>query len=53
MVGAGFPLGQAIKKAQEATGMLNRGEKDAAIRELLGVINYAAAAVHLIKEAGR
>lgn len=45
MVGLGFPLGQVMKKAQEAHGMASRGQTDAARRELLGVINYAAGAV--------
>lgn len=50
MVGLGYPTGQAQKKAQEAVGMFNRGKKDAAVAELLGAINYLAAAVILIKE---
>lgn len=45
MVGLGFPLGQIQKKAQEAGGMAARGQMDAARRELLGAINYAAGAV--------
>lgn len=45
MVGLGFPLGQCMKKCQEAAGMVARGQMDAARRELLGVINYAAGAV--------
>ena len=44
MVGIGFPLGQAIKKAQEAGGMVERGHYDAAKAELLGAINYLAGA---------
>jgi hypothetical protein len=51
MVGPGFALGQAMKKAQEAAGMIQRGERDAAERELLGAIVYVAAAVVLIREA--
>ena len=48
LVGHGFPLGQAIKKAQEAGGMVTRGEVEAARAELLGAIVYLAAAwVHL------
>ena len=46
MVGLGFPLGQAQKKAQEATRM----DRDAAVRELLGAINYLAAAVLYLEE---
>ena len=41
LYGTGFALGQAGKKAQEA----QRLEKDAAVRELLGAINYLAAVV--------
>jgi hypothetical protein len=51
MVGHGFPLGQAIKKAQEAGGMINRGNSTAARAELLGAINYLAAAYLLTQEA--
>ena len=40
-VGLGFPLGQAMKKIQECQRM----DADAAKRELLGAINYLAAAV--------
>lgn len=43
-------LYQAIKKAQEASGMIDRGDFDAAERELLGGIVYLAAAVLLIRE---
>ena len=50
MVGPGFQLGQAIKKMQEAAGMINRAEGGAAIRELLGAIVYAAAAINLVRE---
>ena len=50
MVGVGGPVFQAMKKAQEAVGMANRGEIDKAIHELLGTIVYAAAAVVLLKE---
>lgn len=50
MCGPGFNVGQSIKKQQEAMGMLKRGEADAAIRELLGSINYAASAIMLIRE---
>ena len=44
MVGIGFPLGQAMKKSQEAGTMASRGQADAAWRELLGAINYLAGA---------
>ena len=50
MAGLGFPVGQAMKKGQEAIGMVARGQRDAAERELLGAINYLAGAVLLIRE---
>ena len=45
-VGLGFPLGQAMKKIQECQRM----DPDAAQRELLGAINYLAAAVLYLEE---
>ncbi len=51
MVGIGYPLGQAMKKAQEASGMVSRGERAAAKAELLGAINYLAACHLLIEES--
>ena len=53
MLGIGFPLGQAVKKSQEAKGMTDRGQHDAAIRELLGAINYLAGAVMALEIARR
>lgn len=50
MIGVGYPIGQLMKKAKESTGMVRRKEYDAAVAELLGVINYAAAAILLIQE---
>jgi hypothetical protein len=50
MVGPGYHTGQAMKKCQEAIGMVSRGEHDKAVQELLGTIVYAAAAVVLITE---
>ncbi len=47
MVGVGFNLGQAMKKAQEASRM----KPEAAKRELYGAINYIASAILLIEEA--
>jgi len=41
---------QIMKKAQEAARMVRNGQHDAAVRELLGAINYAAAAVLHIRE---
>ena len=52
-VGSGFALGQALKKTQEAAGMLVRDEPEAAVRELHGAIVYLAAAVWHIEEGGR
>jgi len=48
--GVGFPVGQALKKLQEAVGMLNRGKPDAAVQEMLGAIVYAAAAIRYVRE---
>ena len=50
MVGPGYQTGQAMKKAQEAMGMLARNEHDRARAELLGAINYLAAAWLLVGE---
>lgn len=46
MVGSGYPLGQAMKKAQESARLPN----DRAKAELLGAINYLAAAYMLLEE---
>ena len=45
-VGIGFPLGQAMKKIDEAARM----EPEAAVNELLGAINYLCSAVIIIRE---
>lgn len=47
MVGDGYPLGQAMKKAQEAHGLPSIDAKKA---ELLGAINYLAACVIYYEE---
>ena len=52
MVGVGGHSYQICKKAQEATGMVNREQYEAAIAEFRGVIVYAAAAILLIEERG-
>lgn len=52
LVGLGYPVGQAMKKCREATGMAQRGEYKAAEAELLGAINYAAMAVIALREKG-
>lgn len=49
MVGMGYQTGQAMKKAQEATRMAARGQSEYAVKELLGAINYLAAAVIMIE----
>ena len=46
LVGIGFPLGQAIKKVQESL----RLSPDAAVREMLGAINYFAGAVIFLEK---
>lgn len=46
MVGIGYQLGQAMKKAQEASRLPN----ERARAELLGAINYLAAAYLLLEE---
>ena len=49
LVGEGFALGQAIKKMQES----QRLPQDAAIRELLGAINYIAGVIIHKEKQGR
>lgn len=48
--GMGYQTGQAAKKLQEAHKLLKLRGKDAAIKEILGAINYAAAAVLFIEQ---
>jgi len=50
MSGLAFHIGQSMKKAQEASTMAGRGNPQNAVFELLGAINYLAAAVILIEE---
>lgn len=51
--GPGCLIYQAWKKAHETPALLKMGNgKERAIRELLGVINYAAAAVIVLQESG-
>lgn len=50
LYGPGFAAGQAAKKAQEALGMVSRGEREKAVFEMHGAIVYLAAAAALIKE---
>lgn len=52
MVGTGYNVGQAMKKSQEARGMIGRGQPDEAAFEMLGAINYLAAAIILVREGG-
>lgn len=49
-VGNGYPLGQAMKKLSEVPGILKSKGRDAAYKEILGAIAYAAAAALYIKE---
>ena len=49
MTGPAGTAFQSIKKQQEALGMLNRGEYDAAVAEFLGAIVYAAASIVAIE----
>lgn len=50
MTGLAYHTGQAMKKIQEAHKLLKIKGKEAAIRELLGVEVYVAAAIKLIEE---
>ena len=45
-VGIGFPLGQAVKKINEAVRI---GEPAFMVKELLGAIVYTAAAIHVLE----
>ena len=47
-VGVGFALGQALKKAEESV----RLDRNAGLREILGAINYLAAAYIVLSEVG-
>lgn len=49
-VGNGYPLGQAMKKLSEVPCLLKSKGRDAAYKEILGAIAYAAAAALYIKE---
>lgn len=48
--GAGFNAGQVTKKLTEAQGMIARGEREAALREVYGAIVYAASLAILWQE---
>lgn len=48
--GIGFILGQVDKKTEEGQGMIDRGENEAAVRELLGAIVYLAGAVIFLEK---
>lgn len=47
--GVGFPLGQALKKIEEAILLLDRGAPERAIAELRGAIVYSAGAILLVE----
>lgn len=49
-LGLAFPLGQARKKLKESLKLLDIRGPNAAIAEILGAINYAAAAVIVLQE---
>lgn len=51
--GIGFQTGQSEKKVRESHGMIDRGDHRSAKAELLGAINYLAAAYLLIEEKER
>ena len=48
--GIGFQTGQSDKKVRESHGMMDRGDYRLAKAELLGAINYLAAAYLLMEE---
>ena len=48
--GLGFLTGQVQKKVGEANDMANRGERDAAIHEMMGAIVYLGAAIIRLDE---
>lgn len=50
MAGPGFGIGQAMKKAHEAMAMHGAGDRESAVFELLGAINYLAATVVIVRE---
>lgn len=49
-VGTGYPCGQAMKKAEELHGMVERGEYAQAIEECYGAAVYLLAAAMWIQE---
>lgn len=49
-VGVGFPLGQAMKKLSEVPVILKSKGEEAAYKEILGAIAYAASAAIYITE---
>lgn len=49
-VGNGYPLGQAMKKISEVPALMKHKGRDAAYKEILGAIAYAAAAALYLKE---
>jgi len=51
LAGAGYPVGQIIKKANEAFGMIQRGDQKKAVHELRGVIGYAAILIRAIEKS--
>ena len=49
-VGNGYPLGQAMKKLSEVPALMKHKGRDAAYKEILGAIAYAAAAALYLNE---
>lgn len=49
-IGLGGVAYQVIKKTREATQMAHRREYDAAMKELLGAIVYAASCYHHVEK---
>lgn len=48
--GVGYPLGQANKKIEESIRLVEIKGVEAAVHELLGAINYLAAAIIVLRE---
>lgn len=51
LVGLGYPLGQAMKKAQEAMGLLARGDELRAMAEIQDALNFCAIAAFTLRGA--
>ena len=49
-VGIGFPIGQTTKKAEESQKLYEKGNQEIAESNILGAINYLAAALIVMRE---